>query len=446
MIAILIFAGRSTRFWPLKEKSFFRIAGRTLLEEQVKRLKAAGMKNIVLVCGAHNKKEAATLFPGLKLVEQKDLDLGMRGALLSALPSCKKEAVMVVSANDVIETSAYAALAARHKKIPARGLLLARKVKTYFPGGYLSVKSHRITSIVEKPEPGTEPSDLVNIVAHVHPDASVLLEALKKVKPTKDDGYEVALDTLFKTHHYDAVPYEGLWQAVKYPWHLLDLLPVFLPREGKPVIDTTAMIHKTAVVEGPVVIGKNVKVLAHASVIGPCFIGDGSIVANNALVRGSAVGEDCVVGYSTEVCRSILGHGVWTHMSYVGDSVLADGVSLGGGTITGNLRLDEKTISSEVSGKPVSTERGKFGAIMGAGCRTGIHSAIAPGIKIGENSFINSATMVTKDIPNRSFVKNKGKDELDIRENKSVTAPERKISGATFGVGSASGKKSSKNM
>jgi bifunctional UDP-N-acetylglucosamine pyrophosphorylase/glucosamine-1-phosphate N-acetyltransferase len=105
-------------------------------------------------------------------------------------------------------------------------------------------------------------------------------------------------------------------------------------------------------------------------------------------------------------------------MSYVGDSVLADGVSLGGGTVTGNLRLDEKDISSMVSDKPVSAQRTKLGAIIGAHCRTGIHSAIAPGIKIGEHSFINSATLVTKDIPDRSFVKNVGKDELDIRENR----------------------------
>lgn len=422
MLAILIFAGRSKRFWPLEEKSFFPVAGTTLIEEQVKRLKTGGIKNILLVAGKHNRAEAEAVFPDLKIVEQEDLDLGMRGALLSSLPHAGSGPVMVVSANDLIDPAAYADLLKRAKALKSGGLLLARKVKTYFPGGYLTVERRRVTGIVEKPEPGSEPSDLVNIVAHVHASGTELLEALRKVKPTRDDGYEVALDILLKRHPYEAVPYEGLWQPVKYPWHLLSVLEALLPKSGKPLIHRSAKIHTSAVIEGPVIIGPNVKVFAHASVMGPCVIGEGSIVANNALVRGSSVGRNCVIGYNTEVARSVLGDDVWTHSSYLGDSVLGSNISLGAGTTTGNLRLDEGEISSVVGGGPVGTGRTKLGVILGAGCRTGIHTCFAPGVKVGSESFVSSMTMVGKDIADRSFVKMKGGHEIDIRNNTAKAA------------------------
>ena len=420
MTAILIFAGRSTRFWPLSEKSFFPVAGTCLLAEQVKRLKEAGIKNIILVAGAHNKKEAKAMFPTMTIVEQKDLDLGMRGALLSALPKCTEEKVLIVSANDFIDVQAYKDLMTASKQITSGGVLLARKVKTYFPGGYLSLKGKRITSIVEKPTPGTEPSSMINLVAHVHASKTTLLKALKTVKPTKDDGYEVALDSLFQTETYTAMPYTGLWQAVKYPWHLLDLLSSLLPSVETPSIHPSAVIHRTAVIEGSVVIEAGVKVFAHATITGPAYIGKNTIVANNALVRGSSIGEHCVVGYSTEICRSILSSNVWTHMNYVGDSVIGNNVSLGGGTTTGNLRLDEAEIQSMVKNEPVKTGRVKFGTIIGPNCRFGFQSSTLPGVKIGSGSFINATTLVSRDIPDQSFVKSKQATELDIRPNHTI--------------------------
>lgn len=416
MIAILILAGRSTRFWPLSEKSFFPMGGTTLAEEQVRRLKKVGIKHILVVAGKHNRSEAAAAFPTLTIVTQKDLDLGMRGALLSALPRCGDESVMVVSANDVIDVSAYKDLLRRTKKMQA-GLILAQKVSSHFPGGYLTVKGKRITGIVEKPEPGKEPSDLVNIVAHVHASGSALLKALKKVKPSRDDGYEMALAQLFRDGVYEAVAYEGSWQAVKYPWHLLSLLPTLLPASGKPKIHATATIHKTAVIEGPVIIGKNVKVLAHASVIGPCTIGDGTIVANNALVRGSSVGKNCVIGYSTEIARSILGENVWTHMNYVGDSVIGSDIAFGAGATTGNLRLDEGRIYSVVRGEKVDTQRTKFGCVIGDGCRIGAAVVTNPGVKIGRGTFVCTPAFVSGDIGEGKFVTVKN-GELDIRDNR----------------------------
>ncbi len=414
---LLLLAGRSRRFWPLSEKSLFPICGKTLAEHQVETLRKAGCKDITLVVGVHNKKEIKKLFPDLTQIEQKDLDLGMQGACLSALPKMKGEPVLIVSGNDVIEADALRALRAEASMKGVDGAILARKVKRYFPGGYLSAKGGRITGIIEKPGEGNEPSKLVNIVAHVHNDPAALLAALKGMKSGRDDGYEQALQSLFATKTYKAVPYEGLWQPVKYPWHLLHLLPVMLGEIRKQSIDPSAQIHKTAVIEGNVVIGKNVRILPHASVIGPCHIGEGSIVGNNALVRGSSIGERCVVGYSSEVKGSILAGPVWTHMTYLGDSIIGRNVSFGGGCMTGNLRLDEGEISSHCDGAAIPTGLTKLGLIVGDDCRFGIKVSNNPGVKVGPGTFVSGMAMLSHDVPERSFVVVK-EGKLEVRQNK----------------------------
>lgn len=389
----------------MEEKSLFPVAGRTLVEHQVERLRAGGCREIILVGGRHNLKEVRRIFPGMKTVEQKDLDLGMQGALLSALPKIGSSPVMVVSGNDVVEPSAYALL--RGAAAKRDGAILAQKVRRYFPGGYLKVTRGRpfgrVTGIAEKPGEGKEPSSLVTIVAHVHNDPKALLAALKKAKYHRDDGYERALAELFATCDYAAVPYEGMWQPVKYPWDLLKLLPLLLPAE--PSIHRSASVHPTAVIEGPVTLAAGVRVLPHATIVGPCFVGRGTMIGTNALVRAASIGEDCVIGYNSEVKVSVLADRVWTHSTYLGDSVVGANVAFGGGCVTGNFRLDEGEIASVVGGAPVETGLTKLGAVIGPDCRLGIQVGLNPGVKVGRGTMVAGGTFLTDDVPERSFVR-----------------------------------------
>ncbi len=417
MQVLLLLAGRSKRFWPLSEKTLFPICGKTLLEHQIDRLNAAGLKKITLVGGAHNLKAAKKL-TGLPAIEQKELELGMRGALLSALPKIQKnEPVLIVSGNDVVDSDAYRLVT--EKSEGADGALLAKRMKEYFPGGYLSVKGKWITEIVEKPKPGKEPSKLVTIVAHVHNDPKALLAALNDVDTNHDDGYEQALSKLLRTKHYAAAAYDGAWQAVKYPWHLIPLLDLLLKQPSRASVHKTASVHTTAVIDGPVVLSEGVRVLPFATIVGPCVIGPRTIIGNNCLVRSSSIGADCVIGFGTEVKSSVLAEHVWTHMSYIGESVVGRNVAFGGGSITGNLRLDEGVIESRMGEDKISTGLTKFGAAIGNGCRLGIHVSTHPGVKIGSGSFVSSAATVGGDVPENSFVSMKN-GEMVVRPNRTT--------------------------
>jgi bifunctional UDP-N-acetylglucosamine pyrophosphorylase/glucosamine-1-phosphate N-acetyltransferase len=309
-----------------------------------------------------------------------------------------------VSSNDIVDETCYELIKKFLSENSTDSALVGYKVEKYFPGGYLTVSDGLITSIVEKPGEGNEPSDLVNIVMHLHRDASKFFDALKKVSSDRDDQYEVALDSLFSGGvKYHALQYSGFWQPIKYPWHVLKAKDFFLSRIKKS-ISSSAVIADTAVIHGEVIIADNVKIFDHAVIQGPAYIGKGSVVATSALVRDSIIGERCVVGFTTEVARSYLADDVWTHKNYIGDSIIDSNCSFGSGTVTGNLRLDESEISVNIKDQKVATGETKLGLICGSGVRCGINTSFMPGIKIGTDSFVGAGITIGTDIADASYV------------------------------------------
>lgn len=418
MKVILLAAGVSKRLSPLSDKNFLSLCGKALIEHQVELLFKVGFSEVLIIGGEHNIAKFSRIFGDkITILQQKDLSLGMAGAVLTAEPYLNNEPIVVVSSNDILSESAFLQVLEASKDSSLDGAILGYQVEKYFPGGYLSVNdTGLISSIIEKPTPGEEPSNLINLVVHYHKNSTDLFKALSTVKSNRDDLYEVALDQIFKAgKRYKALQYQDYWQAIKYPWHIKDAWKrVFSSLEKK--ISSSAQIHKSAIIEGEVIIEDDVKVFPNAVIIGPAFIGKGSIIANNALVRDSHLGSDCVAGYNTEIARSYLASEVWTHSNYIGDSIIGKNVSFGAGTITANLRLDEEDISVNISGEKISTNSNKMGIICADHVRVGVSVNLMPGIKIGTNVMIGSGLVISEDISAHSFVT--GKTDLNIRPNR----------------------------
>lgn len=424
MKVVLLAAGRSRRIAPIADKNFLKFLGKPLIAHQIDALKKAGFDEILIVGGKHNLIELKKL--GCTVREQTDLDLGMAGAVLAAANWIKKDPFLVVSSNDVTSAVAYELIKNNIKK--GEGLLLSKKVKEYFPGGYLKANSKGVISgIVEKPGKGNEPSKLVNIVMHFHPDAKALVDAinteLKAKSRNEDDIYEKSLQSLFdKKIIYRALPFDGFWQPVKYPWHVLALMSGFLKLSGKKKARNVE-IAPSAIVKGDVYLEEGVRIMENAVIVGPAYIGANTVIANNALVRGSHIGANCVIGFASEVARSFIGDGVWTHSNYIGDSVIGSDVSFGAGAVTGNLRLDEKNISVFVNEHKLDSGINKLGIITGDHIRVGINASFMPGVKIGANSFVGAGIVVSRDVPENSFVT--GNWELKVLPNKETIEPRK---------------------
>jgi bifunctional UDP-N-acetylglucosamine pyrophosphorylase/glucosamine-1-phosphate N-acetyltransferase len=92
------------------------------------------------------------------------------------------------------------------------------------------------------------------------------------------------------------------------------------------------------------------------------------------------------------------------HLSYVGDSVIGEDCNLGAGTITANIRFDERPLRMRVKGRMQETGRRKIGTIMGDRVQTGINTSILPGVRIGSDSWIGPGLVLTKDVPSKRTV------------------------------------------
>lgn len=413
---VILAGGSSSRLWPLREKSLIRFMDKPLLAIQLERYLDLGFKDIAVVCSPHNLAAIQAVLAeyagraNFTTTIQQDAR-GMGDALLTLEPLLQNTSaplpVYICQVHDIFDPGFHQSMLAARQENPQASLLAAYRVKNYFPGGYLTLDgSGRITGIVEKPGRGSEPSDLVNIVAHIHPDLRILLEGIRQeyASPVQsDDHYERAMGRLMTRGIFKAVPYSGGWYPIKYPWHVLDAMHHFLDGIQEHRGEGTK-IEEGVRISGPVHIGSNVRIFSGADIRGPVYIGDNCVIGQFSSIRHSMISRDCIAGLTAEVNRSYLGVGAWMHDSKALDSVLADSdegkhINLSAGVITANFRTDGGAVMSTVKGQRLDTGRNKFGAAIGSGAFIGINSSLAPGVKIGEDAVVGMGTNLPCDVP-----------------------------------------------
>lgn len=159
-------------------------------------------------------------------------------------------------------------------------------------------------------------------------------------------------------------------------------------------------------------ISKSAKIFPNNYIAGPCIIGHNTEVRPGAFIRGSAlVGENCVVGNSTELKNVILFDNVQVpHYNYVGDSILGYKSHMGAGSITSNVKSDKTlvVIKTQDKSEEYRTERKKVGAMLGDYVEVGCGSVLNPGTVIGRESNIYPLSPVRGIVPECSIYKANG--------------------------------------
>lgn len=401
-VAVVLAGGVGKRWWPIATyKSLFFFAGKPAIAFILEQLPLAGIKEAIVVTNPGDRDSMSRLsVAGVNItIVVQQAPNGMAGAVLSAKNAIAERPMLVINAEDFVDNKFYETI--RSEIAKQKPFVAARKTTAYVDTGYLKLHGEKVEAIVEKPGKGNEPSEYVNLVFHYFPDSEPFLESLGSTTSDSDDVYEQALSSLFKTIDFHVVRYEGTWVPLKYPWHVLDFMEVVLeklsPHQGKNV-----EIRKNVIVEGNVVFGDNVKVFENTKIVGPCYIGDNTIIGNNNMIRHSHIGENCVTGFNTDITRSYIGDNCWFHSNYIGDSVLEGDISMGSGTVCANLRLDRGEIASVVGDNRINTRRRKLGALIGKNVRIGVNTSIMPGVKIGSDSMIGAGLVVNRDIPDAS--------------------------------------------
>ena len=409
-LLVILAGGASSRLWPLEEKSLIKFMGQPLLGLQLENYARLGLNTAVIVANPENEHVIRSLVATLpntqaEVVVQRE-PRGMGDALLQIdgfIAQHGNQPIYVTQVHDMTDMVLHQRMLTEYQSASAMSYLAGYRVSEYFPGGYLEVEpGGRITNVIEKPGAGNEPSDLVSIVAHIHTDAALLLKHIRDeyASPVKtDDHYERAMARMMESHVFQVVPYEGAWQAIKYPWHVLDVMTEMLNRIDGQHISPEAVIEDGVLIKGNVVIEAGARLFHGATVAGPAYIGAGAIVGNGALVRESMICSKSVVGYATEVARSYMADRSHTHACQVLDSILDEDVNFSATCTTANLRIDHGNVWSVVKGERMNTGRDKLGLIAGKKAFVGVNVMTMPGVKIGRASEIGPTTVVHRDVP-----------------------------------------------
>jgi len=156
--------------------------------------------------------------------------------------------------------------------------------------------------------------------------------------------------------------------------------------KGKSSIGSESIIEPNSVITDSV-IGNNVHIKP-SCVIQEASVSDNAAVGPFAHLRPQAnVGEDARVGNYVEIKKSTIGKGSKvSHLTYIGDAIVGEGVNVGAGTITCNY--DGKN---------------KHQTIIEDGVFIGSNTALVAPVKIGENASIGAGSTITKDVPEKAL-------------------------------------------
>jgi UDP-N-acetylglucosamine diphosphorylase / glucose-1-phosphate thymidylyltransferase / UDP-N-acetylgalactosamine diphosphorylase / glucosamine-1-phosphate N-acetyltransferase / galactosamine-1-phosphate N-acetyltransferase len=395
MKAVILAAGDGLRLRPLTEtrpKPLLTAAGKPILHHLVSEAAKAGITEAVIVV-RHMKEKIAGYVSnndlGMKvtLVEQ-GAENGTGAALLAAQQHVD-DTFLALAGDIVTDASVMRQVMEGHSGMLSVGL---KKVRSTHGYGVAELSGDRISIFEEKP--AHPRSDLANIsVTCMEP---TVFSELKSLGKSERGEYElVSLFTGAK-----GVVVEGYWSDIAYPWDLLDANAHILSR-----MEARSGHIDNSTVDGKVIMEKGAKVI-NSYIEGSAYIGAGTVIGPNACLRGScSIGRNCSIGPGTTVKNSILLDCVNAkHLTYIGDSVIGEGVNFGSGTQIANYRFDSDNVNVLTEKGWVNSGRKKLGAFVGDNTKFGVLSCTMPGKLIGSGCEIHSGVVVNRNVPSGSRV------------------------------------------
>lgn len=331
-------------------------------------------------------------------------ELGTGHAIRVGLERVEGDEILVVYSDTYVGEGVYKAVSGA--EAPS---ILAYSTDKPWEYGVIVVRDEGFAGIVEKPEPGKEPSNL--IFAGMIKISSEHAKYFQELPLSPRGEYEAtdALTAMAKDYTVGIVrvPDGEVWMDIGRPWDLLDASRHRLEELLRTGRGIEGEVSPHAHLEGPVIVEEGARIKPYTLVVGPAYIGAGAEVGPHAYIRPWTVMlRDSKAGHSTEVKASILFEGAKApHLSYVGDSIVGEHVNLGAGTVTANLRFDKGTVKMTVKGRRVDTGRRKLGAVIGGYAQTGINVSIYPGVKIGSHALIYPGCTVKRDVERGGVLK-----------------------------------------
>jgi UDP-N-acetylglucosamine diphosphorylase/glucosamine-1-phosphate N-acetyltransferase len=166
--------------------------------------------------------------------------------------------------------------------------------------------------------------------------------------------------------------------------------------------------------EGPILIGENVTVLPQATIIGPAYIGERSLVKVGAQIYGgTSVGPVCKVG--GEIEGSIVhAYSNKQHAGFLGHSYLAEWVNLGADTNNSDLKNNYGNVKVDLGFQILDSKSQFVGLMMGDHSKSGINTMFNTGSVVGVGCNIFGSDFPPKYVPSFSWGGSESLETYDI--------------------------------
>ncbi|MFH0898268.1 MAG: bifunctional UDP-N-acetylglucosamine diphosphorylase/glucosamine-1-phosphate N-acetyltransferase GlmU [bacterium] len=439
--AIILAAGRSTRFKTKKTKMLFNICGRAMILYPIKVLEELNIP-VATVLGyqadlVQEEIQKAQVKNVTHIIQKEQLGTGNAVAITAS--TWKEKDILVLNGDTpLVSKNLLEELLTEHQKDDTAVTFCTTMVLD--PRGYGRVtKKDGIIQIVEEKNCTPSQRDINKINAGVYVFSKSFLEKnIHKLEKNSVTGeiYLPALIELAGRQNLNvktfAVPYddvrgvntlEQLWSVeqikrsefIKY-WMSegvrfelaqsihIDINVKIAPDTfigtgvhllGDTTIGENCTINAFSILEN-VSVGNNSKILWH-SVIQNSIIGSNVQVGPFARIRNnSSVGNNTTIGNFVEITATRIGENSKTrHLTYLGNTIVGKSVNIGAGTITCNfdgLKKQETII--------------KDNAFIGSN-----NTLIAP-ITIGEGAYTAGGSTLTQDAPAQSLSIGRSKQEI----------------------------------
>ena len=431
--AVVLAAGKGTRFKSDLPKVLHRVAGRSMLRWVLEALRPLGMDRVIVVVGHHadavRAEAQAADIPGLMTVEQVHQNgTGHAARVVAEAGALDGVDTVLVLAGDspLLTTSALSGLLRVH------GTHDLTILTTHLddPTGYGRVvrdAARRVSRVVEERDASTEERAIREINTSMYAfRRNPLVEQLGKLTTDNDQGEEYLTDVVAPLAAGDggattfSVPAE-LVGGVNDRAQLADAGTVLrrrildeLMRSGVTVVDPAATY-----VDAEVTIEPETTLLPGTHLEGSCVIARGATVGPNCRLVDTSVGEGATVTYTVslgaqvgerasvgpfaylrpgalleagakagtyvEIKNSTVGPGSKVpHLSYIGDATIGRDVNVGAGTITCNYDGLAKHPTEIGDGAFIGSDTMLIAPVsIGDGAVTGAGSAIAQDVPAG---------------------------------------------------------------
>lgn len=163
-------------------------------------------------------------------------------------------------------------------------------------------------------------------------------------------------------------------------------------------IDESVRMYPRAVIDaekGPVRIDARATIRPGAVIVGPAFIGRGSTVVENAIIKaGSAIGPVCKVGGEVGAV-TFQGYANKAHGGHLGDAWIGQWVNIGAATNNSNLL----NTYGEVKASRAPGEARRPTGMTFLGCVLGDHVKTAIGVRLMTGAVVGTGAMLARVSP-----------------------------------------------